>query len=61
VNETKVFWQSKMFWVNLLAAWALISQGVIGYEVFPIEHQATILAAVNLFLRFITGKPLVWK
>jgi len=58
---TKVFWQSKMFWVNLLAAFALISQGVIGYEVFPLEYQATILAFINLLLRTITGKPLVWK
>ena len=49
-----------MFWVNMIAAWALISQGMVGYEIFPLEWQATALSIINLFLRAITGKPLRW-
>jgi uncharacterized membrane protein len=57
----KRFWRSKTFWVNALAAVALIAEGVSGREfVIPIETQAVILAAINLVLRKVTREPIGW-
>lgn len=57
----KPFWRSKVFWVNLLAAAALVAEGVFGREVvIPLEAQATILAAINLMLRAVTREPVGW-
>jgi hypothetical protein len=58
----KRFWQSKTFWVNLIAAGALIYQGVTGHEVvLSPEQQAIILAVVNLVLRAVTKEPITWR
>lgn len=56
----KRFWASKTFWVNLLAGIALIAEGVTGYEAFPLEAQATVLAVANLILRMVTREPVSW-
>jgi hypothetical protein len=57
----KRFYRSKTFWTNLLAAGALIYQGVTGEElVIPLEVQASILAVVNLVLRKVTKEPVSW-
>lgn len=57
----KPFWRSRTFWVNLLAAGALVAEGVFGREVaIPLEVQATILAAINLALRAVTREPVGW-
>lgn len=58
---TKKFWQSKTFWINLIACWAMISQAVIGEELFAVEAQAAILAAINLVLRSITNTSITLK
>lgn len=54
MEESKPFYASKVFWVNLIAGIAMIIQGVTGKEVLSIETQASILAGLNIFLRFIT-------
>lgn len=58
--ESKPFYQSKTFWVNLVAGAALIIQGVTGNEVVSMELQASILAAINVALRFITKGAVSW-
>lgn len=52
--QTKPIWQSKTFWINLIAGVAMIVQAVTGHEVISMEVQASILAGINIFLRFIT-------
>jgi hypothetical protein len=57
----KKFYQSRTFWVNLIAAAVLIYQGVTGHElVLSPETQAVILAGINLVLRAITKEPITW-
>jgi len=55
----KKFWQSKTFYVNLLAIVALIAQSQFGFVV-SVEAQASALAAVNVALRLITKEEIVW-
>jgi hypothetical protein len=58
----KRFYQSRTFWVNLIAAAVLIYQGVTGHEfALPPETQAAILAGINLVLRAITREPIRWS
>jgi hypothetical protein len=58
----KKFYQSRTFWVNLIAAAVLIYQGVTGHEfALSPEAQAVILAGINLVLRAITREPIVWS
>lgn len=52
--ESKPFYFSKVFWVNLIAGIAMIVQGVTGHEFMSLEVQAGILSGINIFLRFIT-------
>ena len=52
--EEKKFWESKTFWVNLIASIALIVQAITNKEIISMEIQATILAIINIILRFIT-------
>ena len=59
--ETKPFWKSKTLWINLLAALALIAQGINGTWVFSLEMQAIALSGINLILRLISKQPLDWK
>ena len=58
--EPKLWYESKQIWVNILAAIAIFAQSKFGY-VLPLEVQTQILLLLNLFLRFITKKPVVWE
>lgn len=51
--ETKAFWKSKTFWVNLISLAALAVQTQTGFVVSA-ELQAAALTVVNLGLRAIT-------
>ena len=54
MNEVKPFWQSKTFWINILAAGGLIINAQMqGYDLGP-EAQAGIIAFINIVLRFVT-------
>jgi len=55
----KKFWMSKTFWVNILAAAAMLAQMHVGFVVSP-ELQAMGLTVVNLVLRKITKEPVTW-
>ena len=61
-QPTETIWYaSKTLWVNAIALIAMIIQGVTGKIVISLELQASILAGVNMLLRFITKKPIVWS
>ena len=50
----KPFWQSKTFWVNILAAGGLIVNAQMdGYDLGP-EAQAAIIGFINVVLRFVS-------
>lgn len=57
----KKIWQSKVFYVNILALGGMIYQMISGSEVgLSIEIQGTVLAVINLILRSITKEPISW-
>lgn len=60
-TESTPFYLSKTLWVNVLALIAMILQGVTGNVLLNMELQATILAIINMVLRFVTKKPVVWS
>ena len=55
----KKWYVSKTFWVNVLAATALLTQMKWGF-VFDAGSQALALTAINLVLRKITKEPIVF-
>ncbi len=60
-QEVTVWYLSKTLWVNAIALVAMIAQGVTGHVLINMELQATILGVVNMILRLITKKPIVWS
>ena len=59
-NEVKKVWESKTFWVNVIAVLALLAQTQVGFIIDP-EAQAALLAVINLGLRAVTKTPIAWK
>ena len=57
----KSIFNSKTFWVNVVALAAMITQGITGNEIITIEIQGTILAVINIVLRTITKEPVNWE
>ena len=55
----KKFWESKTFWVNILAIVGIVSSGLFGFEI-PAEWSVSILGVVNLVLRLATKEEIVW-
>lgn len=55
------WYASKTLWVNVLAVVAMIAQGVSGKVLISAELQLGILGAINMILRFLTKKPIVWS
>ena len=53
----KKFYESKIFWVNLIAI-AIVLYPNLNLSA---ETIAIILSVVNVILRFITKKEIVWK
>ena len=56
----KAFYLSKTFWVNLIALIAIVLQSKFGYVSSP-ENQMAILGVINVILRIVTKKPIVWE
>ena len=54
---TKKFWQSKTFWVNILATVGIVVQSQTGFIVDP-SVQAVALSVVNTGLRLVTKQGL---
>lgn len=53
----KPFWESKTFWLNILAAAAFIVSGHAGFNV-PDDVAALIMAIINIANRFLTKGPI---
>ncbi len=59
--EQKSVFNSKTFWTNLIAAGAMIVQGVTGNAILvEPETQATLLALANIALRTVTKSAVSW-
>jgi len=58
--DSKKFYLSKTFWINILAIVALIIQTQTGF-VFSPEAQVSVLALLNIVLRAVTKAPIEWK
>ena len=58
--DSKKFWLSKTFWINILAIIALVIQAQTGF-VFSPEAQVSVLAVLNILLRVVTKAPIEWK
>jgi len=52
--------KSRTFWVNAIALAALLLQAATNREVIPVEGQAALLTLVNIVLRLVTKKEIVW-
>lgn len=59
MNDTKKWYASKTFWINVIAMGFLIYQNVTGNAIEP-QYQAMALAFVNIILRAITQEKLEW-
>ena len=55
----KKFYQSRTFWVNVIAACSMVVQARYGF-VIGVEYQAVALSLVNLALRKVTSEPIIW-
>lgn len=58
--EEKKWYTSKVLWTNFIGIIAIVAQGISGHEVINIELQSSILAAINMILRFVTKQPVTW-
>ena len=63
--ESKPFYESKVFWFNLLAGVVAVA-GIFGFASFQpsqdvVEIIGVIVAAVNIVLRFVTKQPVALK
>jgi len=60
MEPKKPVWLSKTFWVNTIAAVAMLVQSYTGF-VIEAEMQIAILAVINMILRMITKEAIVWS
>ena len=59
MENSKEWYLSKTFWVNISALGLLIVQQFTGFVIRP-EEQAAILVLINLVLRAITGQTVTF-
>ncbi|MFA6111613.1 MAG: hypothetical protein WDA75_22870 [Candidatus Latescibacterota bacterium] len=56
----KLFWESRTFWANAIAI-LLTLIAYFGDREIPAEAAVSLLAMINLVLRLVTNKPIVWS
>lgn len=56
--QTKMFWQSKTLWLNIIAILAFIVQTLEGQAWFPPLYQVLILGVLNMIVRMITTQAI---
>ena len=64
IKNGKKLWWSKTFWVNFLTGSASVLIAVSGLTILPdsiSSYLVTGLAVVNILLRLITGKPIIFE
>lgn len=62
---SKPFYESKVFWFNILAGIIAVA-GIFGFGEYKpsadvLEIIGVVVAAINIILRFITKQPVAWK
>lgn len=57
----KKLWQSKTFWVNVIALIAMAVEAATGSTQVGVEEQGAALAIVNLILRLVTKEPVALR
>lgn len=55
----KTWYTSKTLWINIIGTIAMFVQLKFGWVISP-EYQAMILGGINLILRTVTKKEIVW-
>lgn len=60
IVQVKRIIQSKTIWVNVLAILSVVLEKKIGIPLDP-ETQLAILSVINIVLRLMTHKKIVWK
>ena len=53
----KPFWQSKTFWLNVIAISILIADYLFTNQIIPAEWGVLILGILNIINRFFTSQP----
>jgi len=56
--ETKKFYLSKTFWLNVIGLFWILFAGGLGLPTLNPEMEMSILAVLNLIVRFITKQPI---
>lgn len=56
----KNFYESKTLWVNIIVIIAIIIQSATGKDIVDPNIQAGILCVINVILRLVTKKEIVW-
>lgn len=56
----KLWYCSRVLWINIIAIITIIIQGVFGYVISP-EIQVAVLAIVNVIMRAVTNQGLSGK
>lgn len=59
-QDVKKIYQSKTFWVNLIAIVAIMAQSKFGF-IIDETIQVQLLGIINIGLRMITNQPVKWK
>lgn len=59
LENAKKVWESKTFWVNIVAGGAMLAQMRWGFVISP-ETQAVVLSLINIGLRKITKDAITW-
>lgn len=54
----KPFWESKTFWLNVIAIAVLVADYLFTNQIIPAEIGVLVLGILNIVLRFLTSQPL---
>lgn len=57
--QQKLWYCSRMLWINIISIAVIIAQGQFGYIISP-QSQVAILAIINIILRGVTKSEVVW-
>lgn len=60
VIMVKSFYESKTLWVNIIIIIAIIVQSATGKNIIDPNAQAAFLCVINVILRLVTKKEIVW-
>jgi len=54
----KPFWESKTFWLNVIAIAVLVADYLFTNQIIPAGIGVLVLGILNIVLRFLTSQPL---